>query len=259
MFCDIRIMTFEHLCNFITHLIVPCPPDIILAVTKEDYPKSVARIYLNVQIGQNTVLQPNVTIGLPPSGKEDGELLTMVGNDSLIRSGTVIYAGTQLGSIGTGHNSVIREGNIVGDNVGIGSGTELAPGNRIGNNVRIHTGCFLEATTIGNSVFIAPHVVFTDERYPNSGSKIGDHWIKGATVEDYATIGAGAIILPGVTVGKGALVAAGAVVTKDVAPGKCVAGVPAQEISDVDDLTEMRNGVLTYVYARQSQRRPSNK
>jgi serine acetyltransferase len=43
-----------------------------------------------------------------------------------------------------------------------------------------------------------------------------------------ATIGVGAIILPGVTIGPNALVGAGAVVTEDVQAGTVVAGVPAR-------------------------------
>ena len=45
-----------------------------------------------------------------------------------------------------------------------------------------------------------------------------------------AHIGAGTVVLEGRTVGDDALVAAGAVVTRDVAPGKRVAGVPARQL-----------------------------
>jgi acetyltransferase-like isoleucine patch superfamily enzyme len=51
--------------------------------------------------------------------------------------------------------------------------------------------------------------------------------IKPVTVEEWADIGTGACLLPGVTVGKGAIVGAGAVVTKDVPAFAIVAGVPA--------------------------------
>jgi len=55
------------------------------------------------------------------------------------------------------------------------------------------------------------------------------------TVEDYAWIGAGSIILPGVTIGTGAVVGAGSVVTKDVAPRMIVGGNPARVLRSVDD------------------------
>ena len=52
-------------------------------------------------------------------------------------------------------------------------------------------------------------------------------------IEDYAWIGARAIILKGVCVGKGAVVASGAVVTKSVPPFTIVAGNPARMVGRV--------------------------
>jgi dTDP-3-amino-3,4,6-trideoxy-alpha-D-glucose transaminase len=49
-------------------------------------------------------------------------------------------------------------------------------------------------------------------------------------VESRASIGSGAVILPGVTIGAGAMVGAGAVVTRDVSPGTTVAGNPARRV-----------------------------
>jgi acetyltransferase-like isoleucine patch superfamily enzyme len=54
--------------------------------------------------------------------------------------------------------------------------------------------------------------------------------IKPIRIEDWADIGMGAILLPGVTVGKGAIVGAGAVVTADVPAMAKVVGVPAKII-----------------------------
>ena len=54
------------------------------------------------------------------------------------------------------------------------------------------------------------------------------------TVGDYAWIGAGSIIMPGVTIGRGAVVGAGSVVTKDVPARMIVAGNPARIIRSVD-------------------------
>jgi acetyltransferase EpsM len=49
-------------------------------------------------------------------------------------------------------------------------------------------------------------------------------------VEDYASVGVGSSIKPGVNIGKGAIVGVGAVVIKDVEPGTTVVGVPAKPI-----------------------------
>lgn len=50
-------------------------------------------------------------------------------------------------------------------------------------------------------------------------------------IDDYAWIGIGAMILPGVHIGYGAVVGAGAVVSKSVAPGEIVVGNPAKAIT----------------------------
>ena len=54
-------------------------------------------------------------------------------------------------------------------------------------------------------------------------------------IEDWAYVGAFAIILPGVTIGEGALVAAGSVVTKSVKPHTVVGGNPARFICTTED------------------------
>jgi acetyltransferase-like isoleucine patch superfamily enzyme len=50
-------------------------------------------------------------------------------------------------------------------------------------------------------------------------------------IDDYAWIGVGAIILPGVHLGYGSVVGAGAVVSKSVAPGEIVVGNPAKAVT----------------------------
>ena len=82
--------------------------------------------------------------------------------------------------------------------------------------------------TVGNRVFIGPHVCFTNDSYPRAVSP--DWKVVPTKVEDGASIGANATILCGLTIGKNAMVAAGAVVTKDVPPHALVAGVPAKII-----------------------------
>ncbi|MGC1121730.1 MAG: acyltransferase [Candidatus Methanofastidiosia archaeon] len=51
-------------------------------------------------------------------------------------------------------------------------------------------------------------------------------------------IGYGGIVLPGVTIGDNCIIGAGSVVTNDVPPGTVVAGVPARQISTLEELLE---------------------
>jgi acetyltransferase-like isoleucine patch superfamily enzyme len=48
------------------------------------------------------------------------------------------------------------------------------------------------------------------------------------TIHDGASIGTGAILMPGITVGKGAMVGAGAVVCENVPAGATVVGIPSR-------------------------------
>ena len=52
-------------------------------------------------------------------------------------------------------------------------------------------------------------------------------------IEQGASIGANATILPGITIGKCSMVGAGAVITKDVPPFSIVVGNPAKIIGQV--------------------------
>jgi len=79
-------------------------------------------------------------------------------------------------------------------------------------------------TTLGDRVFVGPNAVLTNDPAPLRRETD----LEGPTLEDDASVGANATILPGVTVGAGAFVAAGAVVTEDVPPETLAIGVPAR-------------------------------
>ena len=193
-------------------------------------------VYPNVTLGAGTVIEPGARVGVPPRGARPGEHVTVIGPDSHIRSGTVIYAGAILGAnVQTGHNAMIREDNVIGDRCSIGTGAVLEPGNRIGDDTRIHSQCFLEHVTLGNRVFLGPGVVFTDDPHPMCPRF--RECVLGATVEDDVSIGGNATILPGVRIGRGSLIGAGSVVTRDVAPDVVVAGSPARVVRQIEDLT----------------------
>ena len=93
----------------------------------------------------------------------------------------------------------------IGDGVVIGAGTKVQAFAFIPSGV-----------TIGRDCFIGPHVCFTNDKHPPSPQS---QWLP-TVVEDRVSIGAGAVILPGITLGADCRIAAGAVVTKSVAPGE---------------------------------------
>lgn len=80
---------------------------------------------------------------------------------------------------------------------------------------------------IGDNVFIGPKVTFTNDKQPKANGE-WENLI--TTVEDDVSIGAAAVILPGLTLGKGCMIGAGAVVTKNIPPGETWAGNPARRL-----------------------------
>jgi len=100
----------------------------------------------------------------------------------------------------------------------------------IGDRVTVKSGVQLwDGLRIEDDVFIGPNVTFTNDPHPRS--KVYNEPFLTTTVERGASIGGGAVILPGLTIGAGAMVGAGAVVTKSVAPGTTVVGNPARPIT----------------------------
>lgn len=105
----------------------------------------------------------------------------------------------------------------------------------IGDRVTIKSGVQLwNGVRIGDDVFIGPNVSFTNDRFPRSRnwSKVELH----TTIDNGASVGAGAVILPGVMIGRNAMVGAGAVVTRSVPPNAVVVGNPAKIVGYVDAL-----------------------
>jgi acetyltransferase-like isoleucine patch superfamily enzyme len=180
------------------------------------------------KIGANATIFDPVTLGFPSRdniGKKDFNGV-VIGDDAIIRSGTIIYCEVRIGAgFQSGHNVVIREKTVIGDRVTLGTGTIIEGNTSIGEGTSLQSMVYVPTnTTLGRDVFIGPNTVLTNDRYPPTG--IGG--LAGPTILDRAAIGANVTILPGVCIGKGALVAAGSVVTHDIPDGMLAIGSPAR-------------------------------
>jgi len=192
-----------------------------------------AKIYQNVILGKNVVIEDFCVIGIPPGGKSDGELETIIGDNAVIRAHTIIYAGNVIGNdFQTGNKANVRELNTIGNNVSIGTLSVVEHHVQIEDNVRIHTQVFIpEYSILRRESWLGPNVVLTNAKYPQSKNVKNE--LSGPEIGAKAKIGANSTLLPGVVIGEGALVGAGSVVTKNVDPSAVVAGNPAKFLKGI--------------------------
>lgn len=195
------------------------------------------KVYPNVVIEEGAVIGDYSIIGLPPRGKKERELKTVIGKNAVIRSHTVIYAGNKIGDcFETGHYVFLRENNIIGNHVRIGTCSVVEHHVRIEDKVNIHTRVFIpEYSVLEEGCWIGPGVVFTNTPHPLC-PRAKECLKKGCRVKKFAKIGANVTLLPHISVGEFAVIGAGSVVTKDIPAGKVAAGNPAKLIKDVKDL-----------------------
>jgi acetyltransferase-like isoleucine patch superfamily enzyme len=208
-------------------------PNAKLGIGLEIGPYSI--VHDNVVIGDRVKIDSHCELGVPtPLG--DGSAL-IIGDDSLIRSHSIFYESSMFGrGLTTGHRVTVREKTTAGLAFQIGTASEIQGDCYIGDYVRFQSNIFVgKGTMIGSFVRIAPYVVLTNDPTPPSDV------LMGCIIEDYASIGASAVVLPGVRVGKHGLVAAQACVTKDVLPGILVAGVPARILGKASSI-KLRDG-----------------
>lgn len=133
-----------------------------------------------------------------------------IGERTRIWQYVVILPGAKIGSdVNICSHCLVESDVVIGDRVTIKSGVQIWDGVRIDDDV-----------------FIGPNVTFTNDKFPRS--KVYPEAFLKTQIDKGASIGGGAVILPGIFIGTGAMVGAGAVVTKSVPPYAIVSGSPAR-------------------------------
>jgi acetyltransferase-like isoleucine patch superfamily enzyme len=201
-----------------------------------------AIVFGPVEIGFGTYIGPNSVLGFPDAGelrevisskKIREKKLTRLGDGCIVRPGTAVYSNVRIGNDVTfGHNVMIREGVVIGDHTKVGTNVVVDGKTEIGANVSIQTGVYIcTYSTVEDGVFLGPCCVFTNDKYVYQKP----YKLLGPTVKRGASIGANALLFPGVTIGEGAVVGSQAMVNSDVPPRTVVVGIPARKIKDAPD------------------------
>lgn len=131
------------------------------------------------------------------------------------------------------HFCHIRDTAIIGINCNIGSHCYIDKDVIIGDNCKIQSGSLIyHPAKIGNCVFIGPKCLIINDKYPratkDNGEKLTEEdWkCEGVIIEDFVSIGAGSIIMPGITIGHHSMIGAGSIVTKNIPPYHLAYGQP---------------------------------
>ena len=147
-------------------------------------------------------------------------------------------ADVQSNTIGEGTSiwqfSIVLERAQIGKNCNINCHVFIENDVIIGDNVTVKSGVYLwDGICLCDHIFIGPNVSFTNDklprskRYPTEFQKI--------RINNYVSIGAGAIILGGIEIGEFAMIGAGTLVTKSVPARALVVGTPGKIVGWVND------------------------
>jgi acetyltransferase-like isoleucine patch superfamily enzyme len=151
---------------------------------------------------------------------------------ALVEDGVVIGPGTSIWD-----NVHVRGPATIGRDCIIGEKTYVAYGVRIGDYAKVNAQVYVcTGVTLEDRVFVAAGVVFTNDRFPRAFADgyegLAPSEPNEETLETFvrtgATIGARAVIGPGIEIGAYAMVGMGSVVAGDVPAHALVFGSPAR-------------------------------
>ena len=142
-----------------------------------------------------------------------------------VDDGAVIGRGSKIW-----HFSHVLPGAVIGERCNLGQNVVVMGGTRMGDNVKVQNNVSIyEGVEIEDDVFCGPSMVFTNVVNPRSHVS-RKHEYRRTLVRRGASIGANATIVCGATLGEYAFIGAGAVVTKDVPDHALMTGVPARRV-----------------------------
>jgi UDP-2-acetamido-3-amino-2,3-dideoxy-glucuronate N-acetyltransferase len=161
------------------------------------------------------------------------------------------------------HENAICETTNVGDSTRIWAFAHVLPGARIGSDCNICDHVFIENDVIlgdrvtvksgvqlwdglrvASDVFIGPNVTFANDKFPRS--QLYQESIPITVIQQNASIGANATILPGLQIGRYAMVGAGSLVTGNVPPHAKVQGNPARIVGYVGSRSNVETRLIRW-------------
>ena len=196
-----------------------------------------SRLGCHVAVGDNTIIgrhpMHSVRSALSPV-TECG--LCSIADDVQIGCGCVLYAGATVAcQVMIADLVTIREAVTIGEQTIVGRGVAIENCCTIGKCCKLETNAYITAySELEDDVFVAPMVATSNDNYMARSGERFRHF-KGVTVRRGGRIGVNATILPGKTLGEQGVVAAGSVVTHDVPARVIVAGNPAHVFRDVPE------------------------
>lgn len=212
----------------------------------------------NVYVDYDVIIRDNVTIkerGTIGAKCVLGEYLAdfyddrnnkchplLIGANALIRSETIIYGDNIIGdNLQTGHRVTIREKSKIGNHVRIGTLSDIQGDCEIQDYVNMHSNVHVgQKSIVKKYAWLFPYVILTNDPNPPSTT------LMGVTIEEFAVVSTGSIILPGITIRSEALVGAGSIVTKDIEAGMVAVGNPAKVRCPVEKIVDNVTGENIY-------------
>lgn len=135
-----------------------------------------------------------------------------------------------------GANCVIAQGAFVDSDVVIGDRAKLE------NYASVHRGA-----RIAEEVFLGPGVILTNDKWPRATTLDGqlkteaDWTCEPVCIRRRASIGAGAILLPGASIGENVMVGAGSIVSGEVPAWSVIVGNPGRVVRVVSEESRLRS------------------